>query len=196
MSAIADAGAPVLALALVVALLAWYLSYSAARLDRLHQRVLATSAGLEAQLVRRATAAGDLAAAGLLDPATSMLVASAAAEAVAAGEQDPGTGAEGLAGFSEAREQAENDLSRALRVALVPEAVAAAAEDPFGRDVLSGLAAAVQRARLARRFHNDAVTQARRVRRKRVVRWARLAGRAPEPRTVELDDDPPAALAR
>ncbi|GMA85199.1 hypothetical protein GCM10025868_04490 [Angustibacter aerolatus] len=52
------------------------------------------------------------------------------------------------------------------------------------------------RVRLARRFLNVAVTDARQVRRKRVVRWARLAGRALEPRTFEMDDDGPAALDR
>jgi hypothetical protein len=38
------------------------------------------------------------------------------------------------------------------------------------------------------------VAQAQRVRRKRVVRWARLAGRADLPRMVELDDSSPSAL--
>ena len=42
---------------------------------------------------------------------------------------------------------------------------------------------------LARRFHNDAVTDVRRVRRKRVVRWFRLAGHAEMPRTFEIDDE-------
>ncbi len=37
---------------------------------------------------------------------------------------------------------------------------------------------------------------AQRVRRKRVVRWAHLAGHAAMPHTVEIDDEPPAALAR
>ena len=49
---------------------------------------------------------------------------------------------------------------------------------------------------LARRFHNDAVTDVRRVRRKRVVRSFRLAGHAELPQTFEIDDDPPPALAR
>ena len=47
---------------------------------------------------------------------------------------------------------------------------------------------------LARRFHNDAVTDVRRVRRKRVVRWFRLAGHAELPRTVEIDDELPPCL--
>ena len=47
---------------------------------------------------------------------------------------------------------------------------------------------------LARRFHNDHVTSARALRSRRRVRWFRLAGRAPEPTTVDLDDVPPAGL--
>jgi hypothetical protein len=48
---------------------------------------------------------------------------------------------------------------------------------------------------MARRFYNDAVAAAQRVRRKRVVRWARLAGRAGMPPMVEIDDSVPAGLA-
>ena len=45
------------------------------------------------------------------------------------------------------------------------------------------------RVQLARRFHNDAVTDVRRVRRKLVVRLFRLAGHAEMPRTFEIDDE-------
>ena len=48
---------------------------------------------------------------------------------------------------------------------------------------------------LARRFHNDAVAQAVRVRRKPVVRWARLDGHASLPVMVEIDDSVPPGLA-
>ncbi|CAA9401893.1 MAG: hypothetical protein AVDCRST_MAG35-953, partial [uncultured Quadrisphaera sp.] len=52
-----------------------------------------------------------------------------------------------------------------------------------------------ERVVLARRFANDAAVRAQQVRRTRLVRWARLAGRAAVPVTVELDDEPPPALA-
>ena len=55
-------------------------------------------------------------------------------------------------------------------------------------------AQACERVELARRFHNEAVAQAQRVRRKRVVRWARLAGHAAWPVTVEIDDGTPSGL--
>ena len=51
------------------------------------------------------------------------------------------------------------------------------------------------RVQLARRFHNDAVTDVRRVRRKTVVRLFRLAGHADLPATVEFDDELPPASA-
>ena len=61
--------------------------------------------------------------------------------------------------------------------------------------LLARLVAASHRVRLARRFHNDAVAQALRVRRKPVVRWARLAGHASLPVMVEIDDSVPPGLA-
>ena len=42
---------------IVLIALAWYLSYSAARLDRLHAKVEGAMSALDAQLVRRAEAA-------------------------------------------------------------------------------------------------------------------------------------------
>jgi hypothetical protein len=174
-----------LAVLLVLALLAWYLSFSAGRLDRLHHRVEGARGALDAQLVRRAEAAVELAASGHLDPASGLLVAGAAAEALEAGETGDAH-----------RERSESDLTRALQVALDEETVQALRADPVAASMVDRLAAACHRVRLARRFHNDAVTDACRVRRKRVVRWARLAGHAPLPQTFEMDDDSPATLVR
>src|SRR5260370_30418612 len=78
-------------------------SWRAGRLDRLHARVEAARAALDAALVRRSAVALELAAGGLLDPATSLLIASAAHDARAAGQLDEG---------------AQSDLTRALRAAL------------------------------------------------------------------------------
>lgn len=175
---------------LLVAVVAWYLSFSAGRLDRLHHRVEGARSALDAQLVRRAEAAVELATSGALDPAAGLLVAGAAAEALASGEHDD----EDVEGRGP-REQAESDLSRALQAALDDEVVASLNAHEVGRRLLDRLAAACRRVQLARRFHNDAVVAAGRVRRKRIVRWLRLAGRAPLPQTFEMDDDLPVALA-
>ena len=191
-------------------LVAWYLTFSATRLDRLHARVEGARSALDAQLVRRASVTLQLAASGRLDPATSLLLADAAHEAREAdsggggadaavtaddgGADDGAADGAGEAGVS--REQAESDLTGALRAAFAdPELVADLRADPLGRDLLRELAAAGLRVQLARRFHNDVVRSARVVRRKRVVRYLRLAGHAPWPQTFEISDTPPETLA-
>ncbi len=140
---------------------------------------------MDAQLVRRAAAA--LEATQLLDPATALLLADAAAGAMAAGEQ---------AGPVQGREEAENQLSRSLHVAFSEPLQGDLAGTGLSSDVVAGSAKACERVQLARRFHNDAVAQAERVRRKRVVRWARLAGRAARPQMFEIDDSLPPGLLR
>ncbi|MGN6600771.1 MAG: hypothetical protein ACTHMW_16010 [Actinomycetes bacterium] len=172
---------------LVLLVLAWYLSFTAGRLDRLHARVESTRDALDAQLVRRAALAQELATSGLLDPASSMLVAGAASEAL--NDNDTQQPAQ--------REAEESALSRCLREALEPDdVVSEVAAVPSGHQLLVELGAACRRVEMARRFHNDAVTATRAVRRKRVVRWLRLAGHAPLPATFEMDDEAPAGLPR
>lgn len=179
--------------ALVVVLIAlWVIWVGASRLDRLHRRVLTSRATLDAQLVRRATAAWDLATADVLDPASAVLVAETAREALAH-TRGPG---EGVPGASEgdddtAPDQAmiESELSRVLRAALGTESDRAQLAAVEGApELLDQLDNAWYRVQLARRFHNDAVVQARRIRAKGYVRLFRLAGRAPLPQTFEMDD--------
>ncbi len=193
-----------LAVAVALVVLGWYLSYSAARLDRLHHKVETARAALDIQLVRRATAAVEVSA--HLDPATALLLTDAATQALSAGEQADTAAARAARDpldLPPELETVENDLTRAMRAAFPgpvgPEPVTEEEPpqfppDPFAQDARRRLAQAGQRVQLARRFHNDAVAQAQRVRRKRVVRWARLAGRAPMPQMIELDDDLPPEL--
>jgi hypothetical protein len=180
--------------------LGWYLSYSAGRLDRLHHKVESSRAALDAQLVRRCVAALEVAT--VLDPATGLLLADAAVTAMEAGERSdrgadrPATERRAAERLSADQEVAENDLTRALQAAFDdPRHVAALATDPGAREALVVLRQACERVALARRFLNEAVAQAQRVRRKRVVRWARLAGRAGWPQMLEIDDVPPSGLA-
>jgi hypothetical protein len=181
----------VLTVLAVLLVLGWYLSYSASRLDRLHHRVETLRAALDAQLARRAAAAVE--AAPLLDPASGLLVADAAAEALAAGETRSET--EWLEAGGQA-EEIENDLTRALHVAFGdPDEVATLRDAaPLAAQSLELLTQACTRVQLARRFHNDAVAAAVRVRRKPVVRWTRLAGHAAMPAMVEIDDSVPSGL--
>ncbi|MFI6425882.1 hypothetical protein [Promicromonospora sp. NPDC050880] len=172
-------------------LLAWR---GASRVDRLHRKVAASRIALDAQLVRRASAATELAVSGALDPASSVLVADAAYAASDAGPVTAPAAALKMDGLGADRERAESGLTATLREALgAPEAARALLEGPSA-EVVEALGAAWYRATLARRFHNEAVAQARRVRRLWYVRLFHLAGRAPMPRTVELDDVLPHAL--
>lgn len=181
----------------VVALLlgvAWYLSYSAARLDRLHSRVEGALSALDAQLVRRAEATIELANSGALDPASALILAGAASESLEAHNERAGEDLLEGQHFA-GREVLESDLTDALLVALThPVVDGLRAADGPGVSALQRVEAAGVRVQLARRFHNDAVKDVQRVRRKGVVRLFRLAGHADLPRTIEFDDELPPAI--
>ena len=158
-----------------------YLWLTANRLDRLHARVEGSRSALDAQLVRRSSVILELATSQLLDPATSLLLTEAAHEAREAPADE--------------RELAESNLSRALRVALEePGQLDEIDAIPGGPELIKDLAAACRRVVMARRFHNDAVIATRVLRRKRLVRWLGLPGRAPLPTSFEMDDEPPKPL--
>lgn len=168
---------------LAVVVVGLYLSWTAGRLDRLHARVDAARSALDAQLVRRSAVALELGTSGLLDPATAVILATAAHEAREAGEPE--------------RALAESDLSRALRAALEsPGQAEELVTSMSGRLLLTELGESARRVVMARRFHNDAVRATRAVRRKRHVRYLRLAGHAVEPVPFECDDAPPDRVAR
>ena len=168
-------------LAAILAVVGVYLSWTAGRIDRLHARLDAARAALEAQLFRRSAVALEVATSGLLDPASSLLIVDAAHRARAGGD--------------DAREASESDLSKALAAAF-PDASTAQmlARQPGAAELMDELGAACRRVEMARRFHNDSVATTRSLRTRRLVRWFRLAGRAPMPETVELDATPPAGL--
>ena len=158
-----------------------YLSWTAGRLDRLHARIDAARAALDAQLLRRASVAQELATSGVLDPAASIVLYEAAHAARQAEEEQ--------------REVAESDLSQALRAVFADvQQLEAVREAPGGEAAAHELTETVLRVPMARRFHNDAVGGARRLREHRKVRWFRLAGHAPFPMAFEMDDEPPAVL--
>jgi hypothetical protein len=170
----------------VLLVVGWYLSLSAARLDRLHHRVESAFAALRTQLVRRAAVA--IEASTLVDPSGGLLLASAAAEAMGPWPEDTP--------WDHADAESQNDLTRALEdVFGDPATMLSLRENGLSADTLDALAQACARVQIARRFHNDAVSAAQRRHRKRVVRLARLAGHAPVPTMVDFDDSVPAGLA-
>lgn len=158
----------VLAVVAVAFLLGFYVTWTAGRLDRLHARVDAAWAALDAQLVRRAAAARAV--------ATHLADGAAAAELEAAA-------AAALEGGVAGREATENDLSRALKASL-PLLV----HDPAGESARAELETAATRVGLARSFHNAAVKDTRAVRLRRLPRALRLAGHRALPQYFEIDD--------
>lgn len=178
----------------VLLVIAWYLSYSAARLDRLHAKVEGALSALDAHVVRRAEASLELANSGALDPASGVLLASAASGSLERVNERTFE-ADLLEGQHFAgREGVESELTEVLRAALPPEVVRdIAAQEGPGTAALGRVREAGLRVQLARRFHNEAVKEVQRVRAKRVVRLFHLAGRAELPQTVEFDDTLPGA---
>lgn len=170
-------------------LVGFYVSWRATRLDRLHARAETAGATLDAALARRSGVALEFAASGLLDPATSLLIAGAAHDARAAGQLES---ADASGGEAQPRELAESDLSRALRAAFAQPGFRGSLPGRDGADeLLAEIEAAAHQVFLARKFYNDAVAATLAARRRRLVRLLRLAGGAPVPSFFEIDDAPP-----
>ena len=156
----------------VVALAAWYLSYSATRLDRLHHRVETSWANLDGLLQRRAAIAIEIARSEISDPASAMLLTFAAHQAREASVRD--------------RSQAETGLSGALGI-LIETSSEISGE--IEKDLIRELSELTEKIRMAVAMHVDAVTRTQLVRKKLINRLFRLAGTAPEPVTYEFEGD-------
>ena len=164
----------VILVAVAAVLVGVYVSWRAGRLDRLHARVDTARAALDAALVRRSSVALELAACGILDPATSLLLAGAAHDARAAGGPS---------------ELAESDLTRALRAVLSQPGFRASLDGRGSADeLLAELEAAAHQVFLARKFYNDVVAATQAARRRWLARLLGLAGGAPFPEFFEIDD--------
>lgn len=149
-----------------VVLVASYLTWLAGRLDRLAVRVEAARAALDAQLVRRAAVAHELAHTDDGIPAPE--VHRAARAAMAARDASDGT-----------RAAAENALTRALRAELqTPGTPLADGEE---------LRTAADRVVLARQIHNDGVRDLLALRERWLIRWLHLYGHATAPSYLEFD---------
>lgn len=167
---------------LVLVLSAVYLSWRAGRLDRLHIRLELAREALDVALVRRAAVCLELAASRILDPATSLVLASAAHLARTAGPEE--------------REHAESDLSRTLRAVVDQDRFREKlTEAAGGPELLAELDEAVAKVVYARRFYNNAVAVTRVAQRRWLARTLRLAGRTEYPEFFEIDDTPPRSMA-
>ena len=187
-------------LVILVIGIAWYLSYSAARLDRLHAKVEGAMSALDAALVRRAEAALELANSGVLDPASALLIADAATESIERTTEQPVTDdlldGQHFGGPRAGRERpqrgAAGGADRRGRRRSARAATRTSWRSRSTRVASSGL-----RVQLARRFHNDATREVRRVRAKRSVRAVPAVRATPSlPEPVSFDDDAAPALGR
>lgn len=175
----------------VMALIAWYLSYTAARLDRLHARIEGSVSALDAQLVRRAEAVMELAHSGVMDPASSMLLAQAASASLDLADDAEVHDEVRELGIDTERATVESELSQTLRAALTPEMVREIEAHSGGHGLVQRVVQAGRRVTLARAFHDDAVRAVRRVRAQMPVRVFRLAGRTTMPQVVDFDSELP-----
>jgi hypothetical protein len=170
-----------------VAVLGVYVSWRAGRLDRLHARLDAARAALDVALVRRSSVALEFASSGLLDPATSLLLASVAHDARSAQSGHSDGGAE--SGQENGQELPESDLTRALRAVFGQPGFRASLDGTEGAaELLTELESAAHQVFLARKFYNDAVAATRAARRRPLARLLRLAGGAPLPEFFEIED--------
>jgi hypothetical protein len=143
----------------VVVLMSTYLTWTAARVDRLHARVAAAARSLDAHLLRRAAAAAVLAEERF---ATELYAAARIA----------------IDATPEEREAAENDLTRQLRTTPLAESDRSA----------EAVIAASRRLVLARQVHTDLVRDALSARRRPVVRLLRMSSKHDRPRYFDVDD--------
>lgn len=179
---------------LAIVLWSFYVSWRASRLDRLHNRVEAARTALDLALVRRASAASELASSGLLDPAASLLLGDAVRRARQA---DPAE-----------RDLAESDLTRALRATLGDPDFRKELDGEDGEggegvdehgdehgaasqgtaELVAEVEAAAQQVFIARKFYNDLAGRTVYARRRPLARAMRLAGSAALPAFFEMDD--------
>ena len=167
----------------------------ARRLDRLHQRILASRDSLSRLLLLRASEVD------LLSRSVG-LENSGLADAARTYIQDGGDQltTDGLDRRTTAQRQGDrvdvatrveraSALSREIRETLTPDERVRIASDPEAGARLEALDATCYRIELTRNVHNVDVAGVRVLRSARMVKLLRLAGHAPIPEPIDFDDD-------
>jgi hypothetical protein len=144
-------------------------TFTLTRLDRLHARVDAAQAALDAQLVRRAAALLHLAEmpGSGIRPGAALDLAVVAHEALGVNPPD--------------RQAVENRVGRSI-ASLVEQ------RHELPSDAAGEVAEAATRVLIARRFYNDAVRDTRTLRSRRMPRLLHLAGNRELPLFFDIDD--------
>ena len=161
-----------LLIALLLLLFAWYLSFSASRLDRLHHRVETSWEHLDALLQRRAALAIEIAHQSDLDPALDILLTASAYESREAPMVD--------------RNEAETLLSESLKIL---RESSASGELAIKVALLDRLFDITEKIKVAISIHLEAVSAARNLRSKWIFKLFHLAGKAKLPFHYSFEDD-------
>jgi len=156
----------------LLSILAWYLSFLATRLNRLHHRVETSWANLDGLLQRRAAVAIEIARSEISDPAASMLLTFAAHQAREANLRD--------------RSQAETGLTGALKILLESSE---GVTTPIEKELIQELQELTEKIKVAISMHVESVTRTHMVRKMIMIRLFRLAGSAPLPVIYEFEGD-------
>jgi hypothetical protein len=154
----------------LVLFLAWYLSFLASRLDRLHHRVETSWEHLDALLQRRAAVALEIAHFSDIDPATSLVLTASAYQAREASILE--------------RSESESGLSEVLKLFLSD-----GDEGVLNPELSRELREITEKIRFGITTHLEAVHSARNLRAKFAVKLFRLAGHAPLPVRYAFEED-------
>ncbi len=152
----------------------------AVRIDRLHRRLAASAVTLQLALVKRAAGSVQLARSGALSDSDSQLLLEAAANSLSSTEEPMSSGAL-------PRYAVESRLSEVLRE-IGPE-LPEGSGDELAPIIWGELGEARYKLQVSRALHNQDVTLVRNLRARRVARIFHLAGFAPLPQYVDLDDN-------
>lgn len=170
-------------LALFLIFFIWYLSNLAGRLDRLHLKAEAAKLSLDTQLAHRTSAIGRLVEKLSAKKLVIDSFVSAWQSALKSEESEK---------FDPSQWDFESNLTKELNQLFISQPWLLTDKE-FSR-LLEDLAAACRRVQYARAFHNDAQSNALKVRRRILVRGFRLAGRAKPPKGIDFDDQIPPGL--
>jgi hypothetical protein len=163
-----SAGWLIVAVLLAILLTTW-VTFTLTRLDRLHARVDAAQAAMDAQLVRRAAALQHLAempGSGMPPDAARELAQVTRSALVLPLDE---------------RQAVENQIGRAI-------AELAEFREQLPSEAVNELSEAATRVLIARRFFNDAVRDTRTLRARRMPRLLHLAGHRELPLFFDIDD--------
>ena len=161
-----------LTIILIILLIAWYLSFSATRLDRCHHRVETSWEHLDALLQRRAALALEITRHTDLDPATEMILTASAYQSREANISD--------------REDAESSLSESLKFL---HTAAKSGDIKISISLIDELTSLTDKILTAITIHLEAITAVRNLRNKLVFRFFHLAGKAKWPVKYHFEDD-------